>query len=125
MTRRILLIAAAVSLSGAAGAQAHARLERAMPRVGETVRASPRELRLWFSESLQPDLSSVILVGPGGRVVATGQLAIEPKDRRQIVVPIAAPLAPGAYRVDWRATSRDTHRTDGDYRFNVAPNLAP
>jgi methionine-rich copper-binding protein CopC len=31
------------------------------------------------------------------------------------------PLAPGRYRVAWRAVSVDTHVTAGDYAFDVGP----
>jgi methionine-rich copper-binding protein CopC len=31
------------------------------------------------------------------------------------------PLEPGLYRVIWRVLSIDTHVTEGDYTFRVAP----
>jgi copper resistance protein C len=30
-------------------------------------------------------------------------------------------LAPGSYKVIWRVLSVDTHVTEGDYKFRVAP----
>ena len=32
-----------------------------------------------------------------------------------------APLGPGRYRVRWRVVSVDTHVTEGDFAFTVAP----
>jgi len=31
------------------------------------------------------------------------------------------PLAPGRYRVKWHVLSVDTHVTEGDFTFTVAP----
>ena len=35
-------------------------------------------------------------------------------------VPIAKPLSPGTYDVDWHAVSVDTHRVNGHFSFKVA-----
>src|SRR5439155_1690631 len=83
--------------------------------------AGGRQLRLWFSEGIEPAFSSVALFGPAGRAVPAGPLSLDPKDRAQVVVPINAPLAPGTYRVRWAVVSVDTHRTQGDYAFTVKP----
>jgi len=41
---------------------------------------------------------------------------------RNVASHLAEPsLAPGAYKVIWRVTSVDTHVTNGDFRFEVAP----
>lgn len=106
---------------GAAQAEAHARLIRAAPRVGATVQVSPNELRLTFSERIQPSLSSVSVSGPGGEPLALGRLVLDGKNHRVVVVPIPSTLRQGPYRVKWSMTSEDAHETDGDFIFRFAP----
>jgi methionine-rich copper-binding protein CopC len=119
--RNAFLLTAAVVVLTAGHADAHARLLHASPKVGETVARPPTELRLWFSESIEPRESSVTLAGPGGRAIATGRLLLDPQDKRVVVVALPAALLPGPYRVSWQVTSVDTHRTDGDFMFRVGP----
>ncbi|HEX3700962.1 MAG TPA: copper resistance protein CopC [Phenylobacterium sp.] len=117
---KTLLLAATAALLTTGHAWAHARLLHAAPKVGETVRGSPAELRLWFSESIDLPKSSVTLAGPAGPV-AIGRLGLDPKSPRVVVAPLPRRLAPGAYHVTWGMTSLDTHHTDGDFMFKVAP----
>jgi methionine-rich copper-binding protein CopC len=44
----------------------------------------------------------------------------DPGDAERLEVPLRK-LGPGTYTVHWRAVSVDTHRTQGTYRFTVAP----
>jgi len=41
--------------------------------------------------------------------------------RGNTMIVLLRPLAPGNYRVTWRAVSVDTHRTEGAYSFTVRP----
>jgi len=115
----ILKISASLVFCFAATAAfAHAHLEKAMPAVGGTV-ASASEIRLEFSEGVEPRFSSVALMGPGGAAVSLGPAKIEAADQKVLIVPIAKPLAPGAYTVHWHAVSVDTHHTQGTFEFTV------
>src|SRR2546430_7216017 len=55
--RATLLLLPAALLFGVAGARAHAVLDRAEPRVGSTVRTAPADVKLWFTERLEPAFS--------------------------------------------------------------------
>ena len=48
-----------------------------------------------------------------------GRLAAEPKDNRQLIVPLQGPLTVGTYTVTWNVASVDTHRVSGTYSFKV------
>jgi methionine-rich copper-binding protein CopC len=100
-------------------ALAHAFLEHASPAVGSTVRLPPAELRLWFSEALEPAFSSARVLDASGHDIGA-RSQITPDHPREIAVPLGA-LAPGKYQVRWRVVSVDTHRTEGDFTFTVAP----
>jgi methionine-rich copper-binding protein CopC len=50
----VKIIASLALVAAATAALAHAQLQKAVPAVGGTVTASPREIRLKFSEGLEP-----------------------------------------------------------------------
>jgi len=113
-------IATTLSLSLAANsAFAHAQLEKATPSVGSTV-ASASELRLEFSEGVEPKFSGATLGGNAG-AVPLGKPAVDPSDDKILIIKIEKPLAAGVYTVNWHAVSVDTHHTQGDFNFTVKP----
>jgi copper resistance protein C len=109
----------AIGMAPAVGL-AHAFLNQAAPPVGGMVRASPKEIRLTFSEGIEPRFSGIDLATDDGRTIATGQATVDPGNDKQLVLPLP-PLAPGRYRVRWHVVSVDTHRTEGEYSFTVEP----
>ena len=117
--RACILILLAILLADPHQAQAHALLDRAQPRVGSTVATAPTELRLRFSEAAEPSFSRITLAKKDGETIALDPVVRDPDDERTLVVPIPVALAPGTYRVSWRAVSRDTHITTGDFSFQV------
>ena len=76
---------------------AHAQLEKATPAVGGTV-ASASEIRLTFSEGVEPKFSKVSLTGPGG-AVPLGAAKTESGNQAVLIVPISKPLSAGVYKV--------------------------
>ena|SRR5207245_2748239 len=119
MQRSLLLLDAIVAAGIATtGAFAHAFLDQATPPVGGTVPASPQEIRLTFSEGVEPRFSGIELAAGDGRRITTGPAVIDPGDNKQLVLAVP-PLTPGHYRVRWHVVSVDTHRTEGDFTFVV------
>jgi copper resistance protein C len=108
----------ATSLAGAPAASAHAFLDHAIPAVGSTVATAPREIRLLFTEAVEPHFSAVTLAAAGGKAVATGAAAQDPHDKAELVLHLPA-LGPGRYTVAWHVVSVDTHRTQGHFTFTI------
>jgi copper resistance protein C len=98
-------------------ATAHASLDRAEPRVGNTVATAPREVTLWFTQKLEPAFSTITVTNPAGQRVDTGKPRV---NGNQMAVSLRAAGA-GTYRVNWRVLSVDTHTTDGNFSFQVGP----
>jgi methionine-rich copper-binding protein CopC len=119
MSRFLNLTLAAALVAVSTAAFAHAQLESATPAVGSTV-ASANELKLEYSEGVEPKFTSVALTGPSGPV-SVGKPVVVGGDAKVIVVKFAAPLAPGEYTVSWKAVSVDTHHTQGTFQFTVKP----
>ncbi len=117
----IVKIAASLAFALAATAAfAHAQLEKATPAVGGAV-TSPAEIRLKFSEGVEPHFSGVTLTAEGGAAVALGKPSLDPADNSVLIVKVGKTLPPGVYTVTWHAVSVDTHHTQGDFQFTVKP----
>ena len=115
-----LLVAGAVLCAGAPAALAHAFLDHAAPAVGSTVHQPPAEVRIWFTEELEPAFSTIKLADGTGAAVATGAAHVSDQDKKLLILPLPA-LPAGSYRVMWRVLSVDTHVTEGSFRFQVTP----
>jgi hypothetical protein len=100
-------------------ALAHAQLQKASPPVGSTMRSAPPELVLTFTERLEPALSRIEVHDGAGRRVEKGAARVG-GDGRQLAVELV-PLTPGTYKVIWSVVSIDTHPTEGDFTFQIAP----
>jgi copper resistance protein C len=96
-------------------ARAHAFLDRAEPRVGNTVATAPREVTLWFTQKLEPAFSTITVTNAAGQRVDTGKPRVSGS---QMTVSLRSGGA-GTYHITWRVLSVDTHTTDGNFTFQV------
>jgi methionine-rich copper-binding protein CopC len=103
---------------GASAAFAHAQLQKSVPPAGATV-SSPPEVRLEFSEGVEPKFSGLTLKAEGGAAEALGAPSLEANNNKVLIVKVAKTLAPGLYTVNWHAVSVDTHHTQGSFQFTV------
>jgi methionine-rich copper-binding protein CopC len=118
--KRILIwsILALASFEGSV-AEAHAVLDRANPAVGSTVHGSPDQVKLWISEEIEPEFSSIRIFDADGKQVDKGAKAVSLADKTLITVSVPN-LSPGTYKVVWQVVSVDTHKTEGHFTFRVA-----
>jgi methionine-rich copper-binding protein CopC len=113
-----ILSTSAVLLALAAGggaADAHALLDHADPRVGNTVK-SPRAVSLWFTQNLEGGFSTIEVFDSSGTQVNTGKAVASGKLLRVGVKALSA----GTYTVRWHVLSVDSHTTEGSFTFNVS-----
>jgi copper resistance protein C len=113
-----MLAVVAVSLI-AAPVGAHPTLKSASPAADVTSASSPAEITLEFSEGVIARFSGVELKDELGKVIGTGVVITDPKDRKRLIAPVLAPLNPGRYTVNWHTVSEDTHRIHGQYSFRI------
>jgi methionine-rich copper-binding protein CopC len=101
-----------------AAARFHAHLVRAEPAVNDTITATPKAVRLWFSEPVELGLCRVKIVRVGGDTVKTSVLHHEGSVATTAALDLASPpTAPGTYVVTYHVVSRDGHPTTGSYSF--------
>jgi len=96
-------------------AAAHVHLRESTPADGSTLAAAPTQLQLVFSEAAR--LTALGIRGPGA--TEPRKLAPLPQQAAAHQVLDLPPLAPGSYRVEWRALSADHHVSSGTVSFTV------
>jgi methionine-rich copper-binding protein CopC len=103
----------------ATAALAHPKLAGSSPPAGSVVSTGPSEIRLNFNEVLELSLSGIDIKNQAGEKIATGKALLTATDKKELVIPLPAPLADGTYSVEWHAVAADSHRVKGSYSFTV------
>jgi copper resistance protein C len=111
----LALAACALTVSAAAG---HAVLERAEPRVDSRLKRSPDEIKLYFTERLEPAYSSVRVLNDRGGQVDRRDSRVD-RTNPTLLRATFPPLSPGTYKVQWRVLSIDGDVTEGAFTFRV------
>ncbi len=112
---------------GAAPALAHNTLISTDPADGSTVEVAPSRVTLTFDEPAQALGTEMVVLGPDGSTVSTGDAELVDSTVSQALVP---DLPAGMYTVQWRVTSADGHPLSGALTFTAtdatgSPAAAP
>ncbi len=99
-----------------AGAAAHAHLEKAQP-AADSKAADVQEIRLTFSEAVEPKLSFIRLETAEERTVTEPGAEPDKADPKVLVVHLYEKLPPGPYKVLWSVVAADGHKMSGSYSF--------
>lgn len=112
-------------------ASAHALLVRSDPAADAVLDAdkAPTQLRLWFSEEINPALTKAIVVDHNNKEVDLQDSHVNASDPRELDTGLHQ-LQPGFYVVIWKSVSaEDGHATGGNFLFRIrfpdgtVPNL--
>jgi copper resistance protein C len=107
-----------IVLTGAARVEAHAFLKDAEPSVGSTIQTSPGDVRIRFTENIEPSFSTIKVFDAAGKQVDKRDVHLDRSDRALLHVSLPR-LGAGIYKVVWRVVSVDTHVTNGNFTFRV------
>ena len=100
-------------------ASAHALLVRSVPAANAVLETAPVQVELFFSESLEPKLSSIRVVDSSNLTVDAGDVRVDSADPTRMTVTLHA-LSDGVYTVSWKALSAiDGHQAVGTFPFAV------
>jgi copper resistance protein C len=99
-------------------AWAHAFLDHADPKVGSAVTNSPTEIKIWFTQNLEPAFSTLEVRDARGQEVDKKDAHLDDKDKSLFLVSLPQ-LPTGTYTVIWHAVSVDTHKTQGRFEFTI------
>jgi len=97
---------------------AHAFLDHAEPKVGSTITGPLAEMKIWFTQELEPAFSTIEVSDAQGNEVDKKDTHLDSKDKSLLIVSLPS-LPPGTYTVAWHVVSVDTHKTQGHFQFIV------
>ncbi len=128
MTARGRAVAALAAVTAAlafpAAASAHATLLRSTPSPSGVVNSPPAQVRLTYSEAMEPGFAIVSVTDAAGHQRTAGPPRGSPANPDELDVPLHG-LSEGWYLVFWRAISVDGHPVRGAFTFAVGPNPGP
>ena len=96
-------------------ALAHAKPQAQSPNAN-AVLSDVKEIRLQFSERLEPAFCTLNVISEDGKKLLLDKPQINDKT---LVVPLPDNLAKGRYTVKWSVVSVDGHRTKSSYQFSL------
>jgi methionine-rich copper-binding protein CopC len=114
----ILSLALCMLLLPVQGSWAHAFVDHTTPAVGSQIHGSPAEVKIWFTEKLEPALSKIQVFDISGQEIDRHDVKIDQSNPALLTVSLPE-LKPGKYKVVWRAVSVDTHVTTGNFTFEL------
>jgi methionine-rich copper-binding protein CopC len=117
MRKHIIAVAALLAATPSL-AWAHAHLSSATPGENAFVDA-PGQVTLGFTQALEKRFSTVEVRDASCKRVDEGKTDAAAGPASLILT--LPKLPAGVYEVIWHATSVDTHRTEGSFRFTVKP----
>ena len=136
MSRRFLVLAVPLALCLTllfpAIASAHAILVRSDPAKDSVLSIAPKQVRMWFSEALNPAFSTAVVVNGENKQVDNRNAHVSSSDQTEMDVSLQPNLPPAVYIVIWRTDSAaDGHILRGSFIFSIAnadgtvPTLTP
>ena len=119
-----LLVGAAWWASAPGGASAHANLVSAQPAPNSELDEAPERVIIWFTEPLEPSLSSIQVLDTEGKRVDQDNAIVD--DLNPLVMSVdLGELSDGTYTVAWTNVSTvDGHRVRGSFLFAVGQPLS-
>jgi methionine-rich copper-binding protein CopC len=99
-------------------ALAHSGLQRAEPPVESKLKRPPSEVKVYFTERLEPAYSTVRVIDDHGAQVDRQDSYVDASNPVLLRTTLM-PLEHGAYTVIWRVLSVDGHVTEGRFTFRV------
>ncbi len=111
-----LIFAAVLAMPGTAFA--HAFLDHAQPAVGADIIQPPAQVKIWFTQELEPAFSSIQVFDSNGKQIDAKDSHMDSSDAKLLIVSLPS-ISPGEYKVVWSVVSKDTHHTHGDFKFTL------
>jgi copper transport protein len=116
-----LLLALTLCLLLPQTSKAYAVLLRSDPPSNAVLKAEPVQVRLWFSEDLNPTSSTASVVNSANQRMDVNGALVIPTDPREMDISLRPGLLPGVYIVIWHSQSaNDGQVFSGAFPFSIA-----
>jgi len=118
MTTKKIVLALSLVIGSlyASFAHAHAKIDVAEPKADSELSAAPKEIRLHFTDTLEPAFSKIILLDAKNATVKLPKTVVGKADAKTMSAQLPV-LSAGQYQVRWTIMTRDGHKVKGEYRF--------
>lgn len=103
-------------------ALAHTKLARSQPKANEVLSQTPKLIELWFTEELEPGLTSIDVNDEQRNRVDKGFVALSEGNKKAAIE--LGELRTGVYTVVWKTVSADQHVIRGRFAFSVEASSA-
>lgn len=118
----LAILVAAPAIGAVRQAAAHADVHRAEPADGAVLEAAPADIHLTFTQPLR--VMTLRLMDSTGREWRLARADARSATVREVRATVQDRLAPGEYRIEWRAASEDGHVGGGVLSFRVKASPA-
>lgn len=115
-------------LASPGDAGAHAYLEQSEPAANAVVPDTPAEVRMTFTEPLEPSYTEAVLYAADGSPITTEPAGVNPDDGYELILPLPDDLPLGTYTVQWsNISTADGHPEVGFFSFTIGEpaNVTP
>ena len=96
----------------------HLKLDKSTPEADQVLRQAPGKIVLEFSQQPELAVSRITVKSDHGDAMLT-DVARSEEDATILWAAFEAPLADGAYTVNWMTSSSDGHAIRGEFSFTV------
>lgn len=120
--RTAAFISAVLLMAGVQPAWAHAKLTASVPEANEMAMPVPTEIRLTFSDSVDPAITKIDIsvAGPHHEPIAIKDMAPAADDANVLVVHLRPGKLPdGLYTVSWKTLCIDGHKGSGSFAYDA------
>jgi methionine-rich copper-binding protein CopC len=114
----VLVLSLAIASLSASWAHAHARVETTEPKADSELSQPPKEIRLQFSDTLEPAFTKIMLLDSKNVAIKLSKAVVDKADTTTVTAQLPV-LRAGQYLVRWSIMTRDSHKVKGEYRFRV------
>jgi hypothetical protein len=94
-------------------------LDHAEPKVGSEVEVPPTVVKVWFSEEVDFNFSSLEVDDAQGNKVDNQDTHQDPDDKKGLIISIPTRLYDGQYTVIWNVTTPDGQQNGGKFNFTI------
>ena len=116
------LLALALIVAPAQQAFSHDYLMGSNPQDGATLDTHPSEVVLSFNNDIQTLGAQLVILGEKDTVLSSGQPMVEGKN---VSYDVPANLGNGAFTINWRVVSSDSHPIEGSIAYSVTGEPEP
>lgn len=93
-------------------------LDHADPKVGSEVDVPPTEIKVWFSEEVDYNFSSLEVDDSQGKQIDNEDTHQDPNDKKGLIISIPRQYD-GEYTVIWKVTTPDSQQSEGKFKFTI------